>query len=66
MESNDSPENLDRGETSNIHGLPSRDSYCSSTVFFKLCIIITLLGDLPMHTRFDDLKLVSRSRVSES
>ena len=34
--------------------------------FVRLCIILTLLGwGLPVHTRFDDLDLVSK-RVSES
>ena len=34
--------------------------------FFKLCIIITLLGVYQIHTRFNDLHLVSRSQVCQN
>ena len=35
--------------------------------FFKLRIIITFLGwGLPIHTRFDDHDLVSRSQVHQN
>ena len=40
VESNDSPEIPDRGETSNIPGLPSGAKECESNISISVCIPI--------------------------